>query len=154
MGDTFDCTLGADSAAKVTYTRSSRTVRAAGGAFSEVTNTTTYTTKISVQNKHQFAMSDLLVRDVIPMCDDKRAKVILRKPAGLADAKDGQMVDLKKDGLKVSWEKVVDGKGGEKEGKFEWRWKVDGGAKVTLEAEWEVKAPADIQWVETAMPLH
>jgi hypothetical protein len=87
------------------------------------------------------------------MSDDKRAKVILRKPEGLADAKDGQVVDLKDDGLKVSWEKMADGKGGEKEGKFEWRWKVDGGAKVMLEAKWEVKAPADVNWAETVMPL-
>jgi hypothetical protein len=85
--------------------------------------------------------------------DSKRAKVVLRKPEGLADAKAGQVVELKKElGLKVMWEKMVDGKGGEKEGKFEWRWKVDSGAKVTLEAEWEVKAPADVQWVEMAMP--
>lgn len=53
------------------------------------------------------------------------------------------------DGLRVGWEKVVDGKGGEKEGRFEWRWKVDTGAKVNLHAEWEVKAPGEIAWVET-----
>jgi len=33
----------------------------------------------------------------------------------------------------------VDGKGGEKEGKFEWKWEVGSGAKVNLEAEWEIK---------------
>jgi hypothetical protein len=86
---------------------------------------------------------------VVPTCEDKRVKVILRKPEGLADAKDGEAVDLKKDGLKVGWEKLVDGKGGEKEGRFEWSWKVDAGSQVKLEAEWEVKAPADIKWVES-----
>jgi hypothetical protein len=145
----FDCTLGTDSATKVTYSRSARTVKSASGSFAEVTNTSTYISKITIHNKHAFAISDLVIRDVIPMSDDKRVKVILRKPEGLCDAKDGEVVDMKRDGLKVNWEKVVDGKGGEKEGKFEWRWKVDPGAQVKLEAEWEVKAPADTTWVES-----
>lgn len=148
--DTFDCTLGDDMSTKVSYSRTSRTVRSTGGAFTEAVNTTTYTTRISIHNKHQFPIANLIVRDVIPTSDDKRAKVILRKPEGLADAKDGQLVDLKKDGLKVSWESLAEGKGGEKEGRFEWKWKVDSGAKVALEAEWEVKAPADIAWAETS----
>lgn len=73
------------------------------------------------------------------------------------DAKDGEFVTVKDDddedkkstGLKVGWEKLVDGKGGEKEGRFEWKWKVDAGKKVSLEAQWEVKATADVNWVET-----
>lgn len=84
------------------------------------------------------------------MCNDKRLKVILRKPKDLADAKAGQVVDLN-DGLKVRWTDVVEGKGGEKEGQFEWLWKVEAGAKVTLDAEWEVKAPSDISWYEHAV---
>ena len=147
-GDNFECTLGDDASTKVTYERSSKTVKSSGGAFSEVTNTTTYTSKISIHNKHQFAITDLIVRDVVPICDDKRVQIVLRKPAGLADAKDGQSVDLN-NGLRVAWEKVVDGKGGEKEGKFEWRWRVGNGSKINLEAEWEVKAPGDVCWVET-----
>ncbi|KIJ96516.1 hypothetical protein K443DRAFT_682305 [Laccaria amethystina LaAM-08-1] len=144
-GDNFDCTLGDDASTKVTYSCTSRTVKESGGAFSETTNTTTYTTKISIHNKHAFVIDDLIVKDVIPTCDqDKRTKVILRKPAALAEAKDGQIVDLKTDGLRVGWEKVAEGgKGGEKEGKFEWWWKVGSGAKVTLDAEWEVKVPGD-----------
>lgn len=147
-GDNFECTLGDDTSTKVTYARSSKTVKSNGGAFSEVTNTTTYTTKVSIQNKHQFAITDLIVRDVIPTCEDKRAKIILRKPLGLADAKDGESVDLKNDGLRVGWEKLVDGKGGEKEGKFEWKWKVGSGARVNVEAEWEIKVPGEFPWVE------
>lgn len=85
------------------------------------------------------------------MCDDKRIKVILRRPEGLADAKDGEVVNVRSsDGLKVMWEKLVDGVGGERQGKFEWKWKVDAGAKATLESEWEVKAPADLLLAETA----
>ncbi len=149
VSDTFTCTLGSDASSKVTYSRTSKTVKSSGGAFSEVTNTTTYTTTISIHNKHQFHISDLIVRDIIPTCEDKRVKVVLRKPEGLADAKEGEWVDIGKEGLKVGWEKVVDGKGGEKDGKFEWRWKIGSGAKVKLEAEWEVNAPGEIAWVET-----
>ncbi|KAF8963135.1 hypothetical protein BDZ97DRAFT_1821922 [Flammula alnicola] len=146
-GDNFECVLGNDMSTKVTYTRSSKTVKSDGGAFSEDTNTTTYTTKISVHNKHPFAITDLLVRDCVPVSEDKRFKVILRKPFGLADAKDGKTVDLQNDGLQVGWEKLVDGKGREKEGKFEWKWKVGSGATVNLEAQYDVKVPKDVSWV-------
>ncbi|KAH9481857.1 Protein F37C4.5 [Psilocybe cubensis] len=147
-GDNFECTLGDDASTKVTYSRTAKTVKSDGGHFSEVTNTTTYNTKISIHNKHQFEITDLVVRDVIPTSDDKGASIVLRKPVGLADAKDGKYVDLNKDGLRVGWEPLVDGKGGEKEGKYEWRWKVAGGAKVNLETEWEIKVPGENAWVE------
>jgi hypothetical protein len=105
----------------------------------------------TIHNKHRFLLSDLIIRDVIPMSADKHIKVLLRKPEGLVDAKDGHVVDLKKlnDGLKVRWSPLVDGKGGEKEGRFEFLWKVDAGAKVTVVSEWEVKAPADTFWHES-----
>ncbi|KAF9525788.1 hypothetical protein CPB83DRAFT_858888 [Crepidotus variabilis] len=147
-GDNFECTLGDDPSTKITYVRTHKTAKSTGGAYSEVTNTTTYTTKISVHNKHQFDIADLTVRDVIPTCEDKRAKIVLKKPVELADTKDGEMADLKNDGLKVGWESLVDGKGGEKEGKYEWKWKVGKGAKIHLESEWEVKVPGEVAWVE------
>ena len=106
----------------MTYSCTSRTVKeSAGGAFSETTNTTTYTTKISTHNKHAFVIDNLIVKDVIATREqDKHTKVILRKPAALAEAKGGQIVDLKTDGLRVGWEKVAEGgKGGEMEGRFE-----------------------------------
>jgi len=37
-------------------------------------------------------ISDLVVRDVIPTCDHKLVKVLLRTPEGLANAKDGEEV--------------------------------------------------------------
>ncbi len=149
-GDTFDCTLGDDATAKVTYARTFKTARSSGGAFAETINTTTYTTKITVHNKHAFAIEDLAVKDVIPMCDDNRVKVVLRKPEVLASAKEGEILDVGTQGLKVRWEATVDGKGGEKEGKFEWKWRVDTGAQVTMETQWEVKGPSDITLVETS----
>ena len=149
MGDNFECTLGDDPATKVTYTRTSRVTKNEGGAFTEATHTTTHTTKILIHNKHAFVLHDLVVRDVIPTCEDKRTKVVLRKPDGLAHAKDGQEVTLSETGgVKVKWEKLVDGKGGEKEGKFEWLGSVKAKDKLALEAEWEVKGPADTFFAE------
>ncbi|KAJ7765857.1 hypothetical protein DFH07DRAFT_1058781 [Mycena maculata] len=148
-GDTFTCTLGDDVATKVTYSRSSNTVTAQGGSFQEVLNTTTYSTTVTIHNKHPFALADLVVRDVIPTCDDKRAKVLLRKPDGLAEAKAGDVVQLQPAGLKVRWGATADGHSGEKDGRFEWVWSVEAGAKAVLEAKWELKAPADVAWVES-----
>ncbi|KAF4613545.1 hypothetical protein D9613_008120 [Agrocybe pediades] len=147
-GDSFECTLGDDPSTQVSYTRSSKTVKSNTGAFSENTNTTTYTTKISVHNKHQFPISRLIIREAVPVANDKRVRVILRKPEGLAEAKDGQVVNLKDNGLCVGWTKVVDGSGGTKEGKFEWTWNVNSGAKVMVEAEWDVKSTGDNEWIE------
>ncbi|GLB44778.1 putative protein with domain of unknown function (DUF4139) [Lyophyllum shimeji] len=95
--DTFTCTLGTDPATLVSYTRASRTAKdEARGAFAEPRNTTTYTTTITLRNKHAFGLEEVLVRDVVPTCDDKlpRVRVVLRKPAGLADAKDGESVSV------------------------------------------------------------
>lgn len=131
----------------MTYTRTSKTVDAERSSFAEETDTTVFTTKISVHNKHAFDIADLVVRDRMPTCDDKRVKVILRHPLALGKIKDGAYADIREDGLKVGWEKLVDGKGGEKEGKFEWKWKVTSGEKVDLFSEYEVKAPRGAAWV-------
>jgi hypothetical protein len=148
--DTFDCTLGADPATRLSYTRSLKTTRNSAGTFAEVTYTTTYINTTTIHNKHRFPLSEITIRDAIPMSEDKRVKVFLRKPDGLVDAKDGQVIDLKKlmEGQKVRWSPLVDGKGGEKEGRFEFLWKVDAGEKVTVVSEWDVKAPADVTWHE------
>ncbi|TFK16660.1 hypothetical protein FA15DRAFT_676612 [Coprinopsis marcescibilis] len=148
-GDDFECTLGDDAATKVTYSRTLKTEKSSGGAFTETTNTTTYITKITVHNKHAFDIDDLVVRHIIPMCEDRRGQVILRKPDGLAAAKVGQTVSLQ-GGLKVAWTKSDgnDSKGGDKEGRYEWTWKVSSGGKVNLEAEWDVKVPGESAWHE------
>lgn len=126
-------------------------MRPESSAFAEGTVIATYTTKISIQNKHQYDIADLIVRDRMPTSSDPRIRVILRKPLELGDTKQGQFVSLKGDGvkgegLKVGWEKLDNAKGGEKEGKFEWRWSVKSGATVDLLAEYDVKGPKDIGW--------
>jgi hypothetical protein len=140
--------LGDDPSIKVKYIRTSKVVKSEGGTFVESINTTTYTVKITINNKHQFPIQDLTVQDVIPHTDDKRIKVILLKPEGLGNTKDGQTLSLKEEGLTVRWQDVVDGLGGEKEGKFEWKWKVSAASQITLESQWKVEAPVDMTLVE------
>lgn len=148
--DTFDCTLGTDTATTVAYSRSLRTIRNSAGAFAEVNNTTTCTNTIKIHNKHRFALPEITIRDVIPMSEDKRVKVLLRQPDGLSNAKDGESVDLSKvkEGLKVKWSPSSDSKGGEKEGRYEFFFGMDAGAKFSLKSQWEVTAPADLTWHE------
>ncbi|KAJ7596911.1 hypothetical protein C8J56DRAFT_773295, partial [Mycena floridula] len=142
-GDTFSCYLGIDTSTKVTYTRTCRTVKSTGGAFSESYTSTTYSNTITIQNKRQFPLTNLCVKDIVPMSGDQKIKVILRKPDGLADAKD-EVVDLK-DELKVMWSKTTDSLAGEKEGMFEWlAGSLAAGSKLVLLSEWEVKAPAEM----------
>ncbi|KDQ59010.1 hypothetical protein JAAARDRAFT_128083 [Jaapia argillacea MUCL 33604] len=150
-GDTFECPLGADSSLRISHARIPRTVRDSASAFAEQFKSTTYTVTTTIRNKHRFAISELIVRDVIPLVDDKRVKVILRKPQGLAEAKGDQEVTVKdKDKeVKIRWSKVVDKKGGAKEGKYEWLCELDANGEINLVTEYEVKSPADLNWIES-----
>ncbi|KAL0948652.1 hypothetical protein HGRIS_010456 [Hohenbuehelia grisea] len=146
-GDTFACTLGTDLAAKVTYSRTVKNENPVNGTFSESSNIAKYHTKMTLHNQHTFAIEDLIVREALPTSADKRGRVILREPAGLANSKHGDIVKLP-DGASVMWSKTGGEKNGEELGLFSWRWKVDAGEKVTLEAKWEVHTPAHETWVE------
>ena len=48
----------------------------------------------------------------------------------------------------MRWCKVVDGKGGKKEGLFEWVVEVEAGEELTIETEWDVKTPVSLGWFE------
>ncbi|KAF4618894.1 hypothetical protein D9613_009802 [Agrocybe pediades] len=86
-GDSFECFVGEDTLLKVTYLCSSKTIVSDGGSYAEASRTTKYTTEISVHNKHQFAIDNLVISEALPTTDDQRLKVFLRKPDGLAEAK-------------------------------------------------------------------
>lgn len=138
-GGVFVTRLGADILTKITYTRSTKTVKSETSSFTEETDRKTYTTKISIHNKHSFHVEDLVVRDRIPTCDDTRVKDILCHPLSLGTVKDGayDQVDDDDDGPVVGWEKPVDGKDGKKDGNFE----AKSGWTVELLAEYDVEAP-------------
>ncbi|KAI0287205.1 hypothetical protein BC826DRAFT_917531 [Russula brevipes] len=165
-GDVFSCTLGADPATRIRYARTSKRAdddgdgRARGrSAFSEQWAATAYRSRTTVTNRHPFPLRALVLRDGVPVSeDDKRVSVVLRRPAGLAELEQGKElgVGAEEDGACkdekriVRWGKVVDGKGGRKEGLFEWVFEVGAGEEVTIETEWDVKAPVSLRWIESA----
>jgi uncharacterized protein (TIGR02231 family) len=172
-GDVFSCTLGADPATRIRYSRKTKLAdEQAGGAarersaFAEQWTATTYRSRTTVTNRHPFALRALVLRDHVPVSEDeKRVSVVLRHPKGLAElaqgdelkvcAKDGEREGKEEgegeDGKRtVRWSKVVDGKGGKKEGLFEWAVEIGAGEEVTIETEWDVKAPVSLRWVESA----
>lgn len=157
--DFFNFTLGDDPSVLISYSRLSKTIKEGSGAFADVVNITTYTTSITVQNKHGFPIEKLTLRDAVPMSDDKRVRVVLRKPKELIEATEGTFVKVKKeketkdettsdadagegqqeekDGLRVRWMK-------EKEGLYEYKWRVDADDKIKLETVFEIKASTDL----------
>jgi uncharacterized protein (TIGR02231 family) len=164
-GDVFSCTLGADPATRIRYARTAKRADDAGAAgersaFSEQWAATMYRSRTTVTNRHPFALRELVVRDGVPVSEDeKRVSVVLRHPAGLAELEQGEELQVgAKDGgreekckkQRVRWSKVVDGKGGRKEGLFEWVVEVGAGEELTIETEWDVKAPVSLKWIESA----
>ncbi|KAH9933563.1 uncharacterized protein BXZ73DRAFT_46189 [Epithele typhae] len=153
VNQSFECILGVDTALRITFHTRSQVEREAARSFAEPLKTTTQTVTTTVTNRHAFDVAGLVVRDSLPLGDsDEKIKVMLRKPADLAQARDGQEVSVALEGdvsaVKVRWSKVEDGKGGEKDGMYEWVCRVAEGKKVELEAQWDIKTPADLQWDE------
>lgn len=174
-GDVFTCTLGADPSARIRYVRTCKRAdddAAAGGAaarernaFSEQWAATMYRSRTTVMNRHPFTLRELVVRDGVPVCEDeKRVSVVLRRPAGLAELEQGKelQVRAKEDGERegddggegegegkkkqsVRWCKVD----GRKEGLFEWVVEVGAGEELTIDTEWDVKAPVSLKWIES-----
>jgi hypothetical protein len=113
-----------------------------GSAFAERTRTVPYTVRTTIENRHRFALPGLVVRDAVPLAgEDTRVHVVLRKPVGLADAKESDAIAV--DGnVTVSW-----AKGGQKVGQVVWKTgAMESGAKVALEMEFEVRGPPEMQW--------
>ncbi|KAL4250906.1 Conserved hypothetical protein CHP02231 [Abortiporus biennis] len=156
-GDAFDCTLGVDPSITVVYEKSSKTKKDTPRAiFGDVgKSTTTFTTTITLTNKHTTSISGLIVKEVLPLPDPEDdqtlVKVLLKKPQGLADIEEGDSLDISEKGgskRKVRWSQAVGNKGGEKEGKFEWVVNIKEGEEAVLVSEYDVKVPTGIQWHE------
>ena len=135
------------------YNTEARTTEEPARNFAEASKTTTQTLTTTILNGHSFDLDGVIVRDSLPLGDaEAKIKVALQKPTGLAQAKDGEEIAVALDGevggAKVRWSAIVDGKGGEKDGVYEWVCKIPAGKKVELEVEWDVKAPAGLRWEE------
>ncbi|TFK87179.1 hypothetical protein K466DRAFT_549154 [Polyporus arcularius HHB13444] len=154
VNESFDCVLGIDTALRVTYSQKSHTEHEPARSFAEPTKTTTRTITVTATNGHTFDIPKLLIPDVIPLGnEDANIKVMLRKPEGLAQIKDGEEITVSSMGdvkeVKARWSKVDNGKGGEKDGMYEWVCAVPAGKKVSVEAEWAIKAPSNVKWEES-----
>lgn len=119
----------------------------------------TYKLRTAIQNKHIFPITGLIVRDAVPAIDVSSAaaasnntKVILKHPEGLGEAEVGEMVDIDVNGgekgkrnskVKAHWVDDV----ARKEGKYEWVVDIGAGEEVKLDAEFDVRAPSDFNWV-------
>ena len=101
-----------------------------------------------------------MVRDGVPVFEEGRhVSVVLRRSAGFVELEQGEELqdgaedDEQEDKGKkqrVRWGKVVDGKGGKKEGVLEWVVEIGAGEELTIETEWDVKAPISLRWAEGA----
>ncbi|RPD54841.1 hypothetical protein L226DRAFT_539362 [Lentinus tigrinus ALCF2SS1-7] len=155
VGEDFVCVLGVDTALKVSYTQQSRTEQDVIRNFVDPSKTDIRTLTTTVMNGHTVDITGIIVRDAVPLGDeDAKIKVTLQKPEGLSAAKEGEVVsvstgsDLKD--VKVRWTAVKDGRGGEKDGLYEWVCGIPAGDQVTLQAEWTARGPAVTQWEEVS----
>ena len=172
--DTFHCTLGIDTAIKVTHHITSATSTPLEAQLVEPFKTVTYTSKTTIRNRRVDGEAiDVVERTSLPIVRTKRGgpvvdpdsveakiKVLLKQPPGLAENETSDPVDLgRPDGFCVQWG-TGDGIMGpsygniadKDEGKFMWVGKVGPGQEVVLESEWDVRAPVGISWSENTVP--
>lgn len=117
--------------------------------FGANTEKVLYTATITLKNKRDTPIKNVIVRDVVPVSETSQVKVVLLKPEGLAEAEEGKDINVT-DSVKVRWYKQIGDKGGMKEGRH--RWLVDLEAKETkvLVTEWEVSSPPGYYWTYTS----
>ncbi|OSC98498.1 hypothetical protein PYCCODRAFT_1417614 [Trametes coccinea BRFM310] len=151
VNESFECVLGVDTSIKVSYRQDEKTEHEPRRNFAEPQKTTTRTMVTTVINRHNHDIPELIVRESVPLGSEAdKVNVILRKPAGLASAKDGHVEtdDGETVNAKVRWTEVTDGNGGEKDGLFEWIHAIPAGKKISFEAQWDVKSPSNVRWTE------
>ncbi|KAI0833815.1 hypothetical protein BC628DRAFT_53983 [Trametes gibbosa] len=155
VNESFPCVLGVDTSLKVAYRQYEKTEHEQRRNFAEPHKTNTRTKTTTITNQHAHAVTELFVRDAVPLSNEEaKIAVTLRKPAGLAEVPEGGDVEVKFDEVqegvaaKARWTEFLDGKGGEKDGLFEWQCAISAGKKITLEAEWDVKGPENLNWDE------
>ncbi|KAG8758986.1 hypothetical protein FRC14_006964 [Serendipita sp. 396] len=144
-GEIFRCSLGRDYSVGVTYDQKTERVHVPSTLFGASQDKMLYTVSCVVVNKKDQAIKGLVVRDVVPVADHPNIKVVLVKPAGLAEAEEGKDVSVGK-GVSIRWCKSIDDKGGMKEGRVEWVVDLDARETKTLTLQWEVVTPFGVRW--------
>lgn len=113
--------------------------------FSENKDRVLYTVHITLKNKRENTIKGLIVRDIVPVSDGEPIKVVLKQPAGLAEAAEGKDVEVE-EGTKVRWCEAKGDHGGMKEGQLQWTVDLKERESKTLVLEWEVIGPVGRQW--------
>ncbi|KAG9020890.1 hypothetical protein FS842_006959 [Serendipita sp. 407] len=144
-GEIFRCSLGRDYSVGVTYDQKTERVHVPSTLFGASQDKMLYTVSCVVVNKKDQAIKGLVVRDVVPVADHPNIKVVLVKPAGLAEAEEGKDISVGK-GVSIRWCKSVGDKGGMKEGRAEWVVDLDARETKTLTLQWEVVTPFGVRW--------
>lgn len=172
-GDSLRCTLGIDTAVKVTHSITSETTTSPEAQSVEPFKTVTYTSKTIIRNRRfDGTPIDVVERTSLPVVRTKdggpvnpdgaeaRIKVLLKQPPGLAESECSDPIELDRpDGFRVQWG-TGDGNMGplqgnivdKEEGKFMWVGKIDPGQEVALESVWDVRAPVNLSWFENTVP--
>ena len=120
--------------------------------FSLANDKIVYTNTVTIKNKRATPIKGFLVRDIVPVAENKNIKVVLTKPAGLAEAEEGKDIEVeeKKEGekgeVKIHWRKSSGDKGGMKEGRLEWVVDLEAKEEKELVLEWEVVTPFGMKW--------
>ncbi|RDX42751.1 hypothetical protein OH76DRAFT_1410827 [Lentinus brumalis] len=151
VNETFECVLGIDARIKVSSQQWSH--GEAAHNCTDTAQTTVYTSVITLMNGHDVDVARLVIRDALPLGDEReKTNVTLRKPLGLAQAKDGDNVALALDtdvgpfnSVKVRWMKTKDGSAGKEYGMYEWMCCIPAGTKLALEAEWVVTGSSNVE---------
>jgi len=140
-----------DTSIRVSHELTQSSVTSPPSSFVEQYTTTAYVSTTRLHNRHTGDRPvDIVERSSIPIAseNDRRIKVFLKSPVGLAESEEGQEVDFEReDGFKVKWGRdAEDTRNGQKEGKFIWYGTIPPGEEVVLVSEWEVRAPIDADW--------
>ncbi|KAI0342696.1 hypothetical protein BDW22DRAFT_1357161 [Trametopsis cervina] len=148
--ESFVCALGVDSSLRVTYERLPGKEQAQFGnsnndMFGERKRITTHVVRTHITNKHPFKISNLVVRDALPLASTDSVKVTLKKPEELVDSSKAAQVE---DNIKVKWTEKTEDSHDAPTGKYEWIVDLEGGKGCSLEAEWEVRTPLHSEWEE------
>ncbi|CCM04665.1 uncharacterized protein FIBRA_06850 [Fibroporia radiculosa] len=150
-GSEFVCSLGPDEALRVAYHRTAHTASEGEGDGAWRVRTTTCTLRTVLENRHAFALPAVVVRDSVPVADDARVQVRLRRiaPAGAAEDAGDTLPAETVLGKDVRWLGDVTGNLRQDKGLlFEWKCGLGAGEMAELVAEWIVTAPWDVAWME------
>ncbi|KZT61867.1 hypothetical protein CALCODRAFT_463674 [Calocera cornea HHB12733] len=166
--DIFSCSVGVDPSIRITYPPVSKKTRiqpAGGFLSSSKLDATLFTQRISLKNARQSDVK-LLVRDLVPVSEEQKFKVVVIEPSNLDSAKAGEEVKVspevfcywaRKDWHVTDKGTVSAGSLSKKlykssqsdvpDGQVEWVVSLGPGKDIEFTLSWEVTAPQGEQWI-------